>query len=255
VGAFLYWVEGALAPVTRAKLEDWGLGYAFTAVPHHLQSRGPGEGSGVLLADEPRLAPYLPTYRPEEQEWRKVAARHRPPGAPRLFVGVYRHAPRPTEADLRRTDVIAGESVELARGERWLVPLVRSVDVATAEAFSPLPSYVTLDDEGRPKRGSIVETHEELWEAATPFWDAWYGGVVGALEAGETSFSIHVADDVLFDSAVAMLRANYRLGPVECDLGRVFASGHLGAVMKTACDCDFAQLVLQKKTLAAAPAS
>lgn len=248
MGAFLYWLEGESAPMTRAKLAACGLGYAFDAVPHHLNSSGPGGSRGLLLADEPALAPFLPNYRPEEQSWREAPAKYRPPGAGRLFIGLYNDAPRPTAMELLRKSRLPGSSVQLADGAHWIVPTVRSVDVAGSQ-YSPLPSYVRLNASGKPERGDILDSYRAIWEAATPFWDAWYAGFTAALEAGLSDYLVSLDDEPLYDGAATMLAANYRVGPVECDLLQLFATtGHLGDVMRAACDCDVAMAILQKKT-------
>jgi len=256
--AFLYFMPAHETPVSLADLRAWQLDYAFERVPYHARVQGP-TGSGTLLVDDRRLEPLTPTYRPEEQTWK------RQPGAD-FWVGWYQHA-IPTIEDLERPEQLPGDRVELADGHRWLVPLVRQVRAGGASEPA-LPCYLDLDDEGQLIRGAIAEQHTWLWDQCAPFWDAWLAGIeaalarVATLPADATSDEIISAGqfaiecDTLLADAVRVLSGNYRIGLREALALKLFRTDQGPAeILKAACDTELATLYLQKKSAAAMPAA
>lgn len=241
MGAFGYFVEGADAPVTRAQLAHWGLAHAFEGVPNHTKCAGPGGGVGVLLWDAPRLAPYQPVYRPDEQSWRQAPKKFAP--ALPWHIGHYK-GQQPTAADLARSEMVEGLALEL-RGELWQIPVVKST-LADGGPWSPLPSYLDFDEEGEPVRGDVVDEHAWLLQCVEPFWDAWLAAFE-ALEEGAETFSMALPRSVPADAA-RLLSANYRIGPVEAGRLRLFRTdGDVANLMQIACDCRSAVQFLKKK--------
>lgn len=246
MGALLYFVPGAKAPVTRAHLVEWGLDRLFEGMPYHADSAGP-QGHGVLLCDAPALEPYQPIYTAAaaDQEWRVRPAKY----GPEVWVGRFVAADRPTPAELDRPTMVAGTRVQLADGHWWLVPKVRSTTPEGRE-YSPLPSYVELDEEGKPQRGPIDERYRTIWDVTAAWWNAFLAAI-NDLPGDAESMSVVVPDEYLFDAAATLLATNYRVDPFACDRLRLFMStGHMADVLWAACDCDFAlaALLLQKKT-------
>lgn len=257
MAAFLYFVAKQDLPVTRAKLDAWGLGYAFDGVPHHAASSGPGDQRGVLLCDQPRLDPQVPSYRPEEQQWRKVPT-NGDDARPEIHVGYY-HEARPTIEDLVREEMLPGESVRLCDGQEWHVPLVRQV-FSDGSSSSALPAYLDIDDDGQVCRGETDERHQWLFEICEPFWDAWLTGFEATIarlselskqstkaeRAGATQFKIDCP--TLLADAVKVLSANYRIGVREAMFLKLWKTNSGPAdVMTAACDIELAQLLLEKK--------
>lgn len=250
MGALLYHVPGVAPPVTRAQLVEWGLDRLFASVPYHHGQPGPA-GDGVILCDEPALAPLLPVYRPDEQEWIRRPDKY---GRP-VWVGRYREAPRPSAVDLDRPGLLDGERLQLADGAWWQVPRVRCLS-PDGDAWSPLPSYVELNDEGQPRRGPIDERYAPLWEATAPYWDAFLAAAE-ELDPEAEQIVVKAPEEYLFDAAVEILAANYRIDSITASVLRLFkTTGHVSDVLWHACDCDVAlALLLQKKTRTATTAA
>jgi hypothetical protein len=225
------------------------------------------------MCTEADLRPYTPKYRPDEQTWRKLAGVLREKNDSQhstldsqlksdLMVGWYKAAV-PTCEDLQRSDLLAGPLVELADGRAWQVPLVRQM-TADGESLVALPAYLDVDDDGQAKRGDVVDRHRWLLELVEPFWEAWcreYFAArsrVDALEAaheqnpGELAAARRFYLDLpnLLHDAVRVLAANYRLGITEAAVMRLFRTDSSPIeVLKAACDCDFAAMLLEEETL------
>jgi hypothetical protein len=245
MSAFMIFVEGADAPVSRKQIEAAGLGHAFDGVPNHAKMAGPGGRQGVMLSNVAKLDPYQPVYRPNEQTWRKAPAALTP--LLPWHLGYYNAAP-PTSADLARPEQIAGNQVEL-HGQPWQVPMVRTTRLDGTPRVA-LPSYLQLGDDGRPRQGAVVDELAWLLERVTPFWDAWLEGYEASSDE-EDSFTITMPDSIFADAA-AVLSANYYVGPVECEALRLFRNddGSLSKVMGAACDTASAIMFLKKKAAA-----
>ena len=200
MGAFMIFVQGATAPISREQLQSLGLSHAFDGVPNHAQMDGPG-GSGLMLANVPKLDPNQPVYRPDEQVWLKAPKSC----CPKLtwHLGYYKDA-MPTAADLLRARApVAGDDVVLA-GQPWTVPMVKTTALG-GETLNALPCYIELDEEGEPRRGDVVDELVWLLERITPFWNAWVEGYEAAPEEAE-HFTLQLPDSI-FDDAAAVLSA------------------------------------------------
>ena len=254
MAGFLCCIEGHQAALTAADLERYGLSYVTDdhKPPYNAEwPVGPGGKPGWGLADERRLDGFAPSYRPDEQVWRKRAG---PSSGPEIYIGHYRDA-RPTRDSLARGKQLRGLEVELADGPiavkyGWQVPLVRHClgAVGSAESAIALPTYMDLDDAGQPIPGEVVAEHRWLVDLVTPFWEAWLAAFL-ATPAGE-SFTVDLPD--LYPMAAGLLQANYAIGLTECAMLKLWRSDYGAAdVLRAACDTDWAMVALghlQKKT-------
>lgn len=245
--AFLYFVKGVRAPVTREQLVAWGLDYAFDALPYNGDANGPDGSQGVMLADVDRLAPFEPVYYEADQQWLKRPDRLAPAGAPEVWIGRYKAAPLPGPADLARLELLDGEDVPLGEPPQlWQVPKIRTLDLA-GELVVALPCHLTIDDDGRPKRGGVVAKFARLIDVVKPYWDK-FAKAVAEAPPDAKQIPMTIDDDVMFGVAVDVLAGNYRLGRVEAALGQVFLTGQqMGDVAWSACDCGYAWAVLNLK--------
>ncbi|REJ65830.1 MAG: hypothetical protein DWQ31_16590 [Planctomycetota bacterium] len=248
--AFLYFVPDHNTPVSLDDLRRWGLDYAFERVPYHAHVQGP-TGSGTLLVDDRRLEPLTPTYRPEEQTWKKQPGRD-------FWVGWY-NSRVPSMPDLERVEQLPGDRVELADGNRWLVPLVRFVDADSTPQIA-LPAYLDVDDDGKFIRGDTVEQYAWLVTQTTPFWEAYHDAWTAAIEHQESlpedasleeqlkASQFTIDCPTLVADAVAVLSANYRIGQREAMAMKLFRTDSgAGEILKAACDTATANLFLKKK--------
>lgn len=242
MAAFLYFIDGAKAPMTRERIEAAGLGYAFDGVPYHAElANGPGGNRGVLLVDQPRLGERRAMYRAELQTWTPRRVQH----DQKVFVGVYSDA-APTAKDLARSDQVDGPMVRLADGGEWQVPLVRHV-YANGESESALPAYIAFDEHGKPIRGDVLVRYAALARRIESFWDAWLAAWMATPEDAE---QFRFSWDALIFDAVALLGENYRVSLTETELLKLFTTngGEAGSILWAACDCSRAIAFIQKKT-------
>ena len=113
-----------------------------------VHANGPDGGSGVVLVDSSyNISPRVDL---NQQTWR-AAPKRREDVSP-YWVG-YWNSRRPDEANLRRAKTLAGQSIELRDGAKWLVPrlieFIPPVDVSQQIQFNvPLPKVLDIDDDG-----------------------------------------------------------------------------------------------------------
>lgn len=206
----LYFLPGitraTLAPggkLVRSILRARGLADVFDDVgvgredfgTNDLAGRGPGNKSGLILFYQrsdgaiPRRAGYYPA----EQEWTEVNDG--------LWIGVDTDDP-PTAADLARKKQYGGYTLELANGERWLVPVIRRPDGTTE-----LPTDMLWNE-----AGLLVEPLKDRYRS---YWD----------ESAEVCSWFFDNQDG-FDKAKALTLAvralglNYRYGRAEQNIIR-----------------------------------
>ncbi len=243
MSGFLYFIANRNAPLSDADLEALGLAYTSNDGRPGYNARwdvGPSGEPGWCLAYQDRLGDWQPVYRPDEQRWRRV------PGSDGVWIGFYTAAP-PTSDTLARGTMIDGNELLLGDGGVWQVPLVRHVVGVPPESQYALPRYVDIDDLGKPILGDVVDEHRELVAIVDPFWDSWVDAWRKACDDDSPTFRFDVPN--VYDRAARVLGKNYAVSLIECVVLKLFRSDRGAAdVLKEACDCDFASVLLQKKT-------
>lgn len=219
MAGFLYFVPTAQTEKQAYELlRAGGAGHATEGVVTKTFGPGP-DGSGGILA------PWSPVtkanragncvYREAEQEWRKS-----PIGGDEAtwWLGWWKADP-PTPDDLARERQIQGHLVELADGNRWLIPVARRYripdDADQPQWLPAFPCRRELGADGKFTPGDVVEPYRKLWDYIEPMLKAF-----GPNADGEIAF-----DDIC-QFQVEALRLNYRVSTVE-----VWALGLLDSAM------------------------
>ena len=232
--SFLYYLPQQ-SRVTAEVIDASDLRYALE--PGHVTTcqvvRGPDGQSGLVIAESSAPATII-GYHEQSQTWRSA------PKKP-YWVGIdARKKPKPES--LKRPNALSGHLVELADGNRWMVPVARAFleDDGDLRYYCALPHTVDLDEDGHWMVGNVQERYSHLWLIAEKWWDAKKSATVGdsrvSLDFGE-----------LHDSALAALQCNYRLGKVECVLLGLFAGSSAVAVLDALIDLPALEDVLKKK--------
>lgn len=198
MSGLLYFVPGETRPLLRGgELDAVGLaGVLRGAVPEFRQSAGPeGAGPGLLVATRGARC----AIEAGAQLWQ-------PRLDGRAWTGLWLEA-RPGPAEIERADAVGGHEVELADGNRWLVPAARCFPEGTQ-----LPETLVLGPGGLVRR--VTARYAGLWEDACRVWDL--GG--------------ELPQDELWRICVRALGVNYRLGPDEANLLEIVTSANLPAM-------------------------
>lgn len=228
MAGFIYFVPGSHPLPTLDLVRSWGLAHALDGdgaiSSREVNANSPSGQPGRVLGVEVRLAGKTLGVFPD-QAWRKL---------PQLdaWVGYWRDA-KPMPDDLARVKQIAGPTVEMADGNRWMVPLVLSLDVEAGRYEPGLPTRWDFNDDGEWVRGSIAEEHRALWDAAVPFADQRFE-MTGADDAAP---QVVMTNKRLLDTVVLLLSANYVVGQAELAmLGALANDDATGLVPLLACD-------------------
>jgi hypothetical protein len=163
---FLYFKPQHMTPVSRDDVKTWGLSYAFERTPQSgvCRNNTPSGTAGSIFADPSRHADGIVKMDMAAQVWRKMPR----PGQQDMDVGYFKDSP-PGPEDLKRANQLSGYLWKLADGQQWLVPTVRMFDESSATLVSTLPSYIDIDDNGKPIRGQVMPLYAHLWELTAPF--------------------------------------------------------------------------------------
>lgn len=226
---FLYFLPGDKGKPAPERLADAGVAYAFESAPNFWGvNAGPGGQPGVVLScgDNQR-------YKPDSQDWREIGG-----GA---WIGLP-YGVNVTPADLARRDPLPGDLVELADGQKWLVPIARAAVPETGNPFAyaiNLPRRSTRDDDGHWVPGPIVKRYEHLWEIATAWHDHYFSAPIDGEESDHVDgdpFEGEGCFDRCHDYALQCLAVNYRIGPTEADLLGLLTVEKAKAVLNTLID-------------------
>lgn len=190
MGRLVYFLAGA-GTMNAGRAHQLGLGYALDGrgVAYVGMTRGPGGASGVLFGRSE-----TPLTNVEGLRWAPY------PGQSRLHVG-WDAGNAPGPGDLARRKQLQGHAVELADGQRWLVPVARH-----PHGDSPLPRRLEWSGSAGWAPGEVIESRRALWEGACRAWDTLSGQV-------EEDGALLVSDGA--ELAVMALSANYRVSQAE----------------------------------------
>ena len=253
---FLYYLPDRLT-ISLEELRAVGLGYAFDAPGWTFGKapKGPDGKEGMLVGycgGNERLLGYKP---PDEQTWRGV------PGTPAM-VGMYTADP-PSPKSLVRPSALPGRSLELGDGREWLVPVVRTWrgDEESAAWVLELPTAAGLDDEGNWTASEVVAKYAHLYKAAVRWYELKQALIAELARAqaddddadgdegpdDETTLRAEMDVPELFDLALQMLAANYRLGKVEAVMLGLLSTDTAQAILDEAIDWGTVTEFVRKK--------
>lgn len=248
---FLYYLPESGPQVSREKVEELGLGYAFDQItPSCGQvTRGPeGQGAGAVFANEQITPAQFIKFLPEQQQWRQI------PGC-EAWVG-YWTARRPGPEHLAKpaNQRIAGYAVRLGDGRSWEIPIARGWLEEDGQVVytDALPTALTFNAQGKWERGGIKPAYRRLQQVAAEYFDARAGAEVED-DGEKIKLRFNMVDDSA-NAAITALQANYYIGPAEADELGLLDETNVGQVLEALIDMR-ALLELQKKRLAAFPAS
>ncbi|HMO84590.1 MAG TPA: hypothetical protein PKC18_06680 [Lacipirellulaceae bacterium] len=241
MAGLLYFADGVTTPITAEAVAALRVGYAFDAAPAHglLEGRTPSGGAGRLFADLASLDGADLAYQPDKQRWLRRS------DDDCVWVGCWTADP-PTATTLARPELRPGSWVELARGERWLIP--RLLAFAGDDGFAvDLPCYAARDAAGAWVNGRIVEEFAPLESLARRLYE-------GMLLA-ELDQAPRLTTDEMLDVTVQLLGVNYRVGPAEAALLELLPlDERLAGVARAAADWTTFEEWSQKKSAAVSPA-
>jgi hypothetical protein len=273
MAGFLYYIAGVtdsgVEPV-RSAVRACGLNYAFgpkASLERVCCQHGPDGGGGLIVGDTRRTAGVDVGHYPEKQVWRRIPENLLAQPLPNdrgsemssddsaaVWVGHVKGQP-PGPADLIRADALPGTAVKLGDGNEWRIPAVRAwVSVDGAEGWTPrLPRQADLGDDGVWKPGAVLPAYAELSRVAAAWWDELVraGSEEAAKANVETSKRrVELNFDDGLGAAVAVLAANYAIGPVETAMLGLLNGAAAADVLNAAVDWPTFCQWLEKKTAA-----
>ncbi len=240
MAGFLYYREGAqsLAPGEPAKLQlQYAIGRSVTS--GGVSNKFPSGKAGVIFADPDRHAGKTVGYYPDQQTWRKLPNVE---GRPECWVGYWNDA-KPGPGDLARSKQLRGMPVELADGQTWEVPIVRSFDGARQEWTNQLPAAWAADEHGNLVPGGEPKAiYRHLWDLTAPLADK-----ILAIASGE---DVEWPDDAHVGKVVtALLQVNYSVSAAEIGMLEIVGGDDVFAIIAVASRYDtLKDWIDQKKT-------
>lgn len=228
--SFLYFIPGRQS-IDRAAIESLGLG---DRIDRHdvglIYANGPDGGAGLVICQSSE--DNSPRVDMARQVWR--AAPKRGADVAPYWIGYWQDR-KPCEANLRRPKMLAGQSIELRDGEKWMVPRLVQFNEGTALhgiTYSVrLPQVLDVDDSGELVTGQIDPRYQELWDEG---WRAHQSLTMQAEAAGVASMTI--TESIKF--ATRLLGWNYRVTPVEIAMLGLFDDALPIQVVCSAIDND-----------------
>lgn len=235
-----------------------GLGYAFDPSGRGVDAPtladitgGPDGQSGVIAACDSRVKRIR--YEPDRQTWVAAPPLSAAPTAPAsndthhsTWLGWYTADP-PTPADLARPKMLAGNPVQLADGNDWIVPLARAwiegQDGEQSGWLTVLPQHAGMDERGEWSPDGVVKRYRRLWELACKYWDA----ALAADREDDKTLAFEFSE--LNESAVLALRTNYYIGRSEVSALGLFETYTAQSVMEALIDMAMVREWLGRESL------
>ncbi len=212
---FIYAISN-IKTVSSSQLEETGLSGLFDKgqISQRYSTAGPA-GECVLFASADIDAKLL-HYKPNEQTWKKSVDG-------KFHIGLYKGQP-PTEKTLRRKKQLVGYEVELAGGEKWLIPLARIL--AGGSIFPQslmLGKNGELITEAMPKYALFSAKVEKLWDDFQ---------CENKCREGELKLSMTERMEL----AIEALAWNYKVGADEVNLLKLITTENLSEILAAVID-------------------
>lgn len=203
MAGFLYFLPNHRGPISPATLADFGLSHIVDQgdSTHGCEcvANGPGGEKGTTVANL-RSFTHEEIRQSDAIEWVKFPKPH---AAKQAWLGWYKDRPMPTPADLARKVQLPGETITLADGHKWLVPIAR-----LAEGQCVLPCVFDLDEEtGKWQAKDVKKQYAKLWQHA----NSCYQSIIGSASTRSEDYVLPDYENVVADT----LAANYRVSARE----------------------------------------
>lgn len=227
---FLYFLpdvrEGS--PVDEALLAKFGLSHIRDHKDQALHARGvvangPGGLRGVVVGAGDRWSTEEVKQRPEI-EWVKFPKPH---AEKQAWLG-WLSLPKPQ--DLARAHQLPGETLTLADGEKWLVPIARDF-----EGDCKLPIAYDVDEEtGEWVPTKVRREYQAIWRHANAYKMARLEAQLKAIAEKQDTFQFDIPDGhgLLADS----LAVNYRVSQRELATLGLLVTGAIAQVAEVLID-------------------
>lgn len=231
MAGFLYYVPKRKT-IDRAGLIAAGLENVFPtdSIDQVEVFTGPDGDAGVVFAFAPPAVAGRSIevgFYPERQTWNPAG---------QYWIGYPTNQP-PGPADLERAEIVAGHTVTLQDNREWLVPVARTFPNGTK-----LPQSLILGPQGELVR-EVLPRYAALWHKAEGFWESFIATFAGGPD--------RIDEREAYDLAAEALAINYRVGPRELSVLRVFTTANLREVLLALIDWPSIALLLgstEKKT-------
>ena len=207
---FLYWIPNQVEAPKQAKLIEFGLGYVFDdRAPTYVPAIpcGPDGNSGHLATFHTN-----PKYIAETQVWQPL-----PDNKHGVMVGLFKHL-EPMPEDFARDELLEGEQVD-----GWEIP--RAIEFVDADGLpvyrTALPTHLKYAGDGQWYPGDIKEKYRNLWTLAENYQTQ----LDKALSEGKPlpDGRISYTRPAMFHQvAVSAVQTNYRIGPTELEMLKVY---------------------------------
>jgi hypothetical protein len=163
-------------------------------------------------------------YYPDRQTWKKA------PGNS-WWVGIDRNNP-PKPEDLGRDESLPGHLVTLGDQAKWVVPIIRGLsDEGGNLAWSrEVPTVSRLNEDGKWIEGDMLPEFEHLWQVALDWFEL--ANLRGTDEINERFGNMGNGHDY----AAEALGVNYRIGPAEASILRLFTPQIVAKVLNAISD-------------------
>ena len=249
MNGFLYYLPNVQS-IDIEKITSMPIAYAFSrtdSIAKNQVANGPDKQHGTIVCATGRMPAARCKYLPKDQIWLHHAASN-------YWVGMYKDANiHPSE--LQRDEMLFGADVELADGNKWMVPVARhwsnADDAEDYERFEVmLPRTIKWDGGNSYIYGPVVKRHAMLWSIANAVHSVRLGGeTVDELIATDEQLQALKGSGMVF-AAIHALQANYYIGPAECNLLNMFDEDSPRKILDVLCDWHNYMKVLDKKKLA-----
>lgn len=241
MAGLLYYLPGAARSVMLPQIEAMGLGHVFDRFTPHSSvgvSRGPDSNNGAVLAVAATVPSEIVGYYPDRQTWKKAPGKS-------WWVGVDGNNP-PKPEDLGRDEILPGHLVRLADQENWIVPIIRGLsDEGGKLAWSrEVPTVSRLNDDGVWIEGEMLPEFEHLWQVALDWFEL--ANLRATDEINERFGNMGNGHDY----AAEALDVNYRIGPAEASILRLFTPQIVAKILNAIADMPTYFEWIKKKLVA-----
>ena len=209
MAGFLYFLPNHRGPISPAILAEYGLSHIVDQGDRthgcECVANGPHGGPGVTVG---RLGSFTheEIRQSDAVEWVKFPKPH---ATKQAWLGWYKDRPMPTPDDLARKVQLPGESITLADGHKWLVPIARDF-----EGACKVPRCFDLDEEtGEWVPVKIRKEYTKLWDHAEAYYQAW---ITAAIEAKDNNDDLFLSEsaDLLFHYLILLQAKGFQLQDV-----------------------------------------
>ncbi len=179
----------------------------------NILNRGPEGAHGCIVGAQACVdIGQIPGYFPARQTWQKFGD---------IWVG-YETNLKPGPGSLRRKRQFRGAEVTLGDGEIWIGPTLLKLDPLLLKWSNLLPAVFGVDEHLKPT-ATIQKDYLPMMAMLKDVHRAMYGGGKASVEQ-------------CFEWASHLLQLNYRLGPVEAAILKLFDDDSMVSVLHAAID-------------------